>query len=115
MKKKYLFSLPIVSSLATLPFFISQADSTTNNNSSTSSNQSQNTSNNSALNQLINNTANSTVNFYKLSLQTLNNITLLLADIQNNYQIDTEKIGKEYLGGLFVKVSELTRTFNTLV
>ncbi|WP_046096678.1 hypothetical protein, partial [Mycoplasmopsis meleagridis] len=108
MKKKYLFSLPIVSSLATLPFFISQNTSTTNsqNNSSSSSDQ--------FINTLRDNIAKSSQRYSELSVALMNNIVGVLTRIQNNYKIQLQSIGLEYFYGNYAKLGQLNKDFNSL-
>ncbi|VEU77522.1 Uncharacterised protein [Mycoplasmopsis meleagridis] len=104
MKKKYLFSLPIVSSLATLPFFISQSNTTTQ----TSSNQ-----NNTSLSKIKDDIVKSTNYYSALSLNTMNNISVILSKIQNQYKINMALIGLEYLYGNFQKLSKLNSEFKS--
>ncbi|WP_161935780.1 hypothetical protein, partial [Mycoplasmopsis meleagridis] len=102
MKKKYLFSLPIVSSLATLPFFISQSNSANQNT----------TDSNSILEKIKNEVAKSILDKYNLSFKTLTDTTIILGQIKNNYGIDVKKIGAEYLYVYINKLNELTTVFN---
>ncbi|WP_416738181.1 hypothetical protein ACLRE7_00725 [Mycoplasmopsis meleagridis] len=98
MKKKYLFSLPIVSSLATLPFFISQVSSTDSQSLEAAKKSILESSNRNSV----------------LSIQTISRFINILSKIEATYKIKTALLGAEYLFLNFSKLNSLNQELKKL-
>ncbi|WP_161935785.1 hypothetical protein, partial [Mycoplasmopsis meleagridis] len=101
MKKKYLFSLPIVSSLATLPFFISQTNSTNNDT-------------NASLEKIKNDIIASSTKYSNSSIKSLYDTIAILTRIQGTYNISNQLLGLKYLYANFANLQNLLTQLNSL-